>query len=97
MVQITPQSTSLDIRKLRESIYKLGDQQVRVFVERDYDIEYASGYTDLDVIAFSWNVRILTIDPFGTFFFSLNTEGYEDYKKVTYPTWETLGTLSTYS
>jgi len=39
MVTITPRSTPLDVQGLRESIYRLGDQQVRVSVERDYDVE----------------------------------------------------------
>lgn len=41
IVTITPRSTLLDVQKLRESIYELGDQQVRVSVKRDYDVEYA--------------------------------------------------------
>lgn len=94
MVAITLESTSLDVQKLRESISRLGGQQVRVSVERDYDIEYVSGYTNLDVITFSWCVNFQTGDPFDTFHFWLETEGPADYTKLTYPTWETLGALS---
>lgn len=94
MVTITPRSTPLDVQKLRESIYELGDQQVRVSVERGYDVEYASGYTNLDVITFSWGIDVDAGGPFDAFYFWLETEGHEDYTKLTYPTWETLSTLS---
>lgn len=94
MVAITPRSTPSDVQKLRESIYRLGGQQVQVSVKRDYDIEYVSGYTNLDVITFSWCVDFQTGSPFDTFHFWLETEGHEDYTKLTYPTWETLGVLS---
>lgn len=94
MVTITPRSTLLDVQKLRDSIYRLGDQQVRVSVKRDCDIEYVSGYTNLDVITFSWGVDVDAAGPFDSFYFWLETEGHEDYTKLTYPTWETLGALS---
>lgn len=85
MIIITPQSTPSDIRELRNNIYGLGNKQVQLSVSRDYDIEYASGYTNLDVITFSWDVEVNTGDP---------AEGYEEYAELNYPTWETLGTLS---
>lgn len=94
MVTITPRSTPLDIQKLRESIYELGDQQVRVSVKRDYDVEYASGYTNLDVITFSWGVDVDAGGPFDAFYFWLEAEGYAEYITLIYPTWETLGALS---
>lgn len=94
MVTITPRSTPLDIQKLRDSIYRLGDQQVRVSVKRDYDVEYASGYTNLDVITFSWGVDVDAGGPFDAFYFWLEAEGYAEYITLIYPTWETLGALS---
>lgn len=94
MLTITPQSTPSDIQELRNRLYGLNGKQVEISVARDYDIEYASGYTNLDVITFSWSVEIKTSDPFDAFFFYLEAEGYEDYTKLTYPTWETLDTLS---
>ena len=94
MIIITPQSAPVDVQGIRNNIYGFGSKQVQLSVARDYDIEYASGYTNLDVIKFSWSVEIKTSDPFDAFFFYLEAEGYEDYTKLTYPTWETLGTLS---
>lgn len=94
MLTITPQSPPSDIQELRNRFYELNGKQVQISVSRDYDIEYASGYTNLDVITFSWNVEIQTGDPFDAFFFYLEAEGYEDYTELTYLTWETLGTLS---
>lgn len=94
MATITPRSTLLDVQKLRESTYRLGDQQVRVSVKRDYDIEYASGYTNLDVITFSWGVNVDAGGPFDSFYFWLEAEGYAEYITLIYPTWETLSTLS---
>lgn len=94
MVTITLESTLLDVQKLRESIYRLGGQQVRVSVERDYDVEYASGYTNLDVITFSWGVNVDAGGPFDAFYFWLKAEGYAEYITLIYPTWETLGALS---
>ncbi len=94
MVTITPRSTISDVQKLRESIYRLGGQQVRVSVKRDYDVEYASGYTNLDVITFSWDVEVNAGGPFDTFHFWLEAEGYAEYATLIYPTWETLSALS---
>lgn len=61
---------------------------------RDYDVEYASGYTNLDVITFSWDVEVNAGGPFDTFHFWLEAEGYAEYITLIYPTWETLGVLS---
>ena len=94
MVTITPRSTLLDVQRLRESIYRLGDQQVRVSVERGYDVEYVSGYTNLDVITFSWGVDVDAGGPFDAFYFWLEAEGYTEYITLIYSTWETLSTLS---
>lgn len=94
IVTITPRSTLLDVQKLRESIYELGDQQVRVSVKRDYDVEYASGYMGIDGITFSWGVEVDAGGPFDAFYFWLEAEGYAEYITLIYPTWETLSTLS---
>lgn len=94
MVTITLESTPSDVQKLRDSIYRLGDQQVRVSVKRDYDIEYASGYMGIDGITFSWDVEVNAGGPFDTFHFWLEAEGYTEYLMLIYPTWETLSTLS---
>ena len=94
MVTITLESTPLDVQKLRESIYELGDQQVRVSVKRDYDIEHASGYMGIDGITFSWDVEVNAGGTFDAFYFWLEAEGYTEYLMLIYPTWETLSTLS---
>lgn len=94
MLTITPQSTPADIQELRNGIYGLDGKQVEISVSRDYDIEYASGYTNTDVITFSWSVEVNTSDPFDRLYFFFETVGYEDYTKLTYPTWETLDALS---
>lgn len=94
MVTITPRSTLLDVQKLRESISRLGGQQVWVSIKRDYDIEYASGYMGIDGITFSWGVDVDAGGPFDAFYFWLEAEGYAEYITLIYPTWETLSTLS---
>ena len=94
MLTITPQSTISDVQELRNSIYELGSKQIQISVSRDYDIEYASGYTNVDVITFSWDVEIRTNDPFDRLYVCFDTEGYAEYTELNYPTWETLDTLS---
>ena len=94
MLTITPQSPPSDIQELRNRIYGLNGKQVEISVSRDYDIEYASGYTNIDVITFSWDVTVNTGDPLGRLYLRFDAEGYEEYAELNYPTWETLGTLS---
>lgn len=94
MLTITPQSPPSDIQELRNRIYGLNGKQVEISVARDYDIEYASGYTNLDVITFSWDVAVNTGDPLDRLYLRFDAEGYEEYTELNYPTWETLGTLS---
>ena len=94
MIIITPQSAPVDVQGIRNNIYGFGSKQVQLSVSRDYDIEYASGSTNLDVITFSWDVTVNTGDPLDRLYLHFNAEGYEEYTELNYPTWETLGTLS---
>ena len=94
MIIITPQSAPVDVQGIRNNIYGFGSKQVQLSVSRDYEIEYASGYTNLDVITFSWDVTVNTGDPLDRLYLRFNAEGYEEYTELNYPTWETLGTLS---